>query len=487
MEAGKLARIAWILAALHAALALGYALVTPYREGGYLRFQGRAYAADIGAPDERQHANYVRHLANGEGFPVLNTDPSAPGAYENYQAHQPPSFYVLGSLVARVGGLDLETRAGGLALRFLNCLIGAGGVLGVFYFALWGLRKPEIAVGAAAFAALLPMNAALSGAISNDPLLFALGSWTLALAARALREGFTLKGSLGIGLMMGLGFLTKTTAIALWPAVAFGIYTATKQTPSPFSSREKSEGAGSEGSPAPAAATKRGKKFEEAAARTDLVSPATAALLALALPILMAAPWWLRNQQLYGDPLAMKAFSAAFVGSPQAAEFIKIVGPVDYWITGAQSGTGVVWWTLRSFFGAFGYMDIFYPSGLYAALSAGLLAVLAGRYLARGDSDLAGSSAVRAMGAVLFTVVLALFLRFNAQYFQGQARYLLPAIAPIAATIGIGVWGLARKRPAVGIASLALILVALDVYTLVRLPSEFDDRLGPPPIAGRGP
>ncbi len=65
--------------------------MTPYRSGGVLLGQrdpatGQPQqVSDVGAPDERQHANYTLKLVRGEGFPVL--DPNDPNLIENYQAH----------------------------------------------------------------------------------------------------------------------------------------------------------------------------------------------------------------------------------------------------------------------------------------------------------------------------------------------------------------------------------------------------------------
>ena len=67
----------WLLAALvagHIVLSLLYAARTPYRQAGVLLHQNRAAVQDVGAPDERQHANYVQHLIDGRGFPAFNPD-----------------------------------------------------------------------------------------------------------------------------------------------------------------------------------------------------------------------------------------------------------------------------------------------------------------------------------------------------------------------------------------------------------------------------
>jgi 4-amino-4-deoxy-L-arabinose transferase-like glycosyltransferase len=417
------------LALLHIALAFLYASRTPYREAGVLLNQGRAMAPDIGAPDERQHVNMIARLATGKGFAVLgdkNEDP-----YENYQAHQPPLYYVLGAAWSKLGPADQFTAPGsGVWLRLLNSLIGAAAVVGVFFLALWASKSESIALAAMAFAALLPMNVALSGAISNDPLLFALCTWATALMVRAIEREWPVKDAVLIGVLMGLASLTKTTAIALIPVLLTALYGSRAASP-----------------------------------KSLLRVGATAIVLAVLLPL----PWWLRNQSLYGDPLALKAFNEAFAGSPQAAMFINELGAATYW------KDWVGWWTARSFIGVFGYMDIFLPNETYTALLVLLgLAMTAGIvWLAKHPSQ--PNARMRWPIWVLVGVIIVLFLRFNAQFFQGQARYLFPAIGGFGLMAGAAAGWLKPKF--LGAAILALGLIALNVQILQNLPAEFSRRV----------
>lgn len=456
-------RVRWIvigLALLHGALAIWFASVTPYRSSGILRFQNGTPVPDVGAPDERQHANYVQHLLDGKGLPVLVweiPDPANPGQTrrnpdlgESYQAHQPPLFYILEAAWAKVADVSNVGDASGIRLRWLNALIGAVGVLGVYWLAFWGRRNQAVAVGAAAFAALLPMNLALSGAISNDPLLFALCTWTLALTVRSLREGWSLPRSVLIGVLAGLAILTKTTAVALLPILLLALWLG----------KREGKGAG--------------------------IKQVAAATLAIAL---FALPWWLRNHSLYGDPLALKAFSEAFVGSPSPGSLSTLfdaLGPeglpgwIKYWTGYNDIGLGVGWWTLRSFFGVFGYMDIFLHSRLYLALSLMLGALLIAAWLPDRSEEARDARAPRLVGIGFFVLVLLFFLRFNTQYFQAQARYLLPAIGPISVAVGIGAVRLGKAKPWIAVGLIVGILFALDVGILSWLPGEFERRLATP-------
>lgn len=416
------------LVCLHFILACLYATRTPYRQAGVLKYQGRAPAADIGAPDERQHANYVFHLVEGKGIPVF--DPSDPNLYETYQSHQPPLYYGVAMVAAKLGGMKTPEDARGL--RFLNCLIGSAGVLGVYFAALWGFRRNSWAVASAAFAGLLPMNVALSGAISNDPLLFALLSWGLAVLFLCLRDSWTLKRSVLLGLIAGCAVLTKTTGVALVPAILVGAFWSKSSRPCWGS------------------------------------AAATVAIFAC-----LALPWWMRNTELYGDPLAIKAFGEAFKGSAQAATFIQAFGAPAYWTD------WVGWWTARSLLGAFGYMDIFLSDGLYRVWIGVLLLMFGLGSVALKRSRPADSAPALAATSVLLAVVLVLFLRFNSQYFQGQARYLLPAIAPLSLFATAAVLALKPTSQRVSLGALSAILLALNLYVLSILPAEFAARMPP--------
>lgn len=424
-----------IIATLHLVFALIYASVTPYRQGGAILGQRGAYAADIGAPDERQHANYVARIAHGEGIPVFN--PKDPNLYDNYQAHQPPLYYLLAGTWAKAIGADATKGEDGVKVRALNTIIGASTVLAVYCLALWGLGSSTTALGAATMVAFLPMNCALSGAISNDPLLISLCTWTLAFATRGVRDGWCAKIATLCGLLTALAILTKTTGVALLPVLLV------------------------------AALMRRPKPLEFAA---------------VLLPILVfVTPWWMRNQSLYGDPLAIGAFNQAFTGSPQASQLISVLGASTYW------GEWVGWWTARSFVGVFGYMDIWLTNtgtrnganGLYQIvllmLGIGILGWIGA--LAKAAST---ERRVLMLNLAFGVIVLLLFARFNAQYFQAQARYLFPALGPVALAVAAGYTSLLQKRPQLLLVIIAAPLLLANLFALSKLPSEFAIRLQPP-------
>ncbi|MCU0315348.1 MAG: glycosyltransferase family 39 protein [Fimbriimonadaceae bacterium] len=411
-----------LLLAAFLGLSVAYSTATPYRTPGVLAFQRGpdglpARVPDVGAPDERQHANYISHLLQGKGFPVLR--PGSADLGETYQSHQPPLYYLLAAGWAKVAGLDPTLSSAGVPLRLLNSLVGLATLLGIYFLVFWGTGKRSVANAATAFAALLPMFVALHGAVSNDPLLFCLCTWVLALCVKGSVQHWSLRLSVGIGFLVGLALLTKTSALALVPLLLVALYLAHRQeTP--------------EDRPTPLAMA-----------------------IAILLPLVIFAPWALRNFGLYGDFLAISAFNQAFVGSPQAAGFIEMAGPVGYWTQ------WVGWWTGRSLVGFFGYMDIqlfeslgldsnrqgaFYSLVLAIFGFATLFWFVKSKDLAEEDPSPASLLPLQVLSGLLAILTLVLFVRFNLQYFQGQARYLFLAIGPLALWVGGGVCGVMKGR-----------------------------------------
>ncbi|HTQ11599.1 MAG TPA: glycosyltransferase family 39 protein [Fimbriimonadaceae bacterium] len=447
--------VALLIAIVHAVFAIVYASETPYRTPGRILIYGGTQAPDIGAPDERQHANYIQTLLDSNGFPVFA--PGGPNAGEHYEDHQPPLFYLAEAGFAKILGISSVEDPVAARLRWLNALFGALTVLGVYALGVWGLGRFDVALGACAITAFLPMNCALSGAISNDPLLFAICTWTLAVCALAVRQGWSMKLAILAGVLAGLGILTKTTAVALLPILLLAILLPQKRRPT----------------------------YGMAA-------------IALFLVLVLAGPWLIRNQRLYGDPLALKAFNQAFTGSRQKVDQVAQIEyedqrlgieanpQVQYW------RDWVGWWTARSFFGVFGYMDIWLnengspyqslrtpqepPNIAYRVLLAiSLILFLAwlGSFFLPEWKE---ARPVQLLNAAFLAIVMLLFIRFNMQYFQGQGRYLYPAIGPIAIALSVGCFVLLRNRGAVAVAAMAMLLLLVNVYAVAKLPDDFARR-----------
>ncbi len=439
MDSKKIRLLLAAIVLMHLTLAYLFASQTPFRQAGILLSQARdpetglhPKIGDVGAPDERQHVNYIRRLANHQGLPVFN--PKDPNLYENYQSHQPPVFYSIGAVWASILDAPAEDTFG-RSVRYLNILFGGCTVIAVFFLGKFSFDE-RTGLLASCWVAVLPMFCALSGAVSNDPLLFLLCTIELALVAYGLRHGCTLHTTVAMALVLGLALWTKTTSVALLPAMVVAIAAARKK------------------------------------------SDAKYLLIATLSGLVMILPWWLRNQNLYGDPLALKAFDDAFVGTAQAASFVQGYGLFGYLVN------WVGWWTARSFFGIFGYMDIAMnekglpgancPNTLYRLLLVGTIVAILGYFLA--PQSKIKSDVVQWVNLTFGFVILALFLKFNMHYFQAQARYLYPAIGPIAVAFSAGLLHLTKGRFKVAAAITVLIFGSVTIYAGTSLSDAFRQR-----------
>lgn len=461
-------KLAWLfailVAVLHIVLAGAFAAQTPFLTPGRVFSQGGGpngvETIDIGAPDELQHVVQAARIVRGEFFPVLKA--GDPRLDFTYQSHQPPLFYSLAAgwmnathnnsapafadfVLTRgtdetlrvlkqpdwaaIGSSKAQIQGQGFMLRMLNALIGGLGILGVFALALWSVNRTDVAIAAALFAALLPMNAALSGSVSNDPLLICLCTWACAYLVRGATDCGCWGVWLAAGFLTGLAFLTKTSALALVPVWFVAMWIG------------------------------RGQK---------MIRP----IAGIALAVTLGGVWWIRNMQVYGDPLAMGVFNEAFQGrSPLASDLIARLGAGTYWKAVAEI-------TAYSFVGVFSYMDIYLPTTLYYTCFGILLLAVIGFFV---GFRLEGSGFGEAKPALwiasaLLGCVFLLFIQFNLKYYQGQARYLLPALGPLSSFLGMGVT-FGRQKAVLPVAILALFMLALDAASLKELGPGFEARV----------
>ncbi len=383
------------------------------------------------APDEPAHFNYVRQVAadplelpqiqagdwpnerlqhlKATGFPA-----GEPITGIEYEDHQAPAWYYLASPVLAVAHGTDEDRL--RALRLLNVLIGAVGLWLIWRLVRFGWPDdPVLALGAAGFAAFLPMRLTIVAAAGNDPLAEAVSTAGIWLAvARASGQLSHRRWTWGGGVLLGLALLVKVSAYALALILAAGELLAW---------------------------WRRGR-FGTALAATTVLQ-----LWGVGLAI--ALPWFLRNSHVYGagDWLGRAAHDRVVVGQPTTADWIARFG----WVGGPDALLNrMATWTFESFWGVFGWMGVFLDQRLYLALAVASLLALAGlvAYLVR----LARSQAPRRERAIPTVVILGLsvatslagYLWWNLSFVQHQGRYLFPALAAIATFFHLGLRQLAH-------------------------------------------
>lgn len=189
-------------------------------------------------PDEPGHIIYVRSLAMDGRFPTLThgeeENAYLPGAARTHESHQPPLYYVAAAVVWRAfsrlpeqtvtfadqTGAEQRFLVPGAVrpVRLLSVAFGALALLLTWATARTVFpRRPELWLAGLALTAFTPMFTYVNGVINNDSLLTVAFAATAWLWARMVRFGATPKDVLLLGAIVGLAMNAKETAVALVP------------------------------------------------------------------------------------------------------------------------------------------------------------------------------------------------------------------------------------------------------------------------------
>ncbi|MBK8902302.1 MAG: glycosyltransferase family 39 protein [Anaerolineaceae bacterium] len=422
---------------------------------------GGLYTAQVPpwqAPDEPAHYNYVRQLADGR-FPIM-----APGDYDQayldeirearfaphysveaieYEDWQPPLYYLL------LTPIYLLTDGSLLALRLVSLLLGAGVIFLAYQTARLLFPQAEwVAWSTAVFVAFIPQHVAMLASVNNDSLSELLIALLLYLTLRwVTRDGIRKLGDdrgwlIGLGLVLGLGFLTKATVYLMAPVLAVVLlwqYWGTWQ-----------------------------RLFQ-------------AGVLLFAPAFMLGAMWWVRNIVVYGglDVLGKAAHDAVVVGQPRTVEWVS-----QYGLDGTVQRFFQT--TFNSFWGQFGWMAVpmNQPRAIYILLLALVVAAVLGLLLYRFTTPQVPVQFRSRLPVLIlwliFLLTAAIHVGYNVTFVQHQGRYLFPALIPIALgiSLGLGTWLLLVERPfrrerplLVNYFPLGMgtALVLLDLFALFRL------------------
>ncbi len=397
-------------------------------------------------PDEPAHYNYVRSLAQGDGFPVLErgdydqaylealTSEGFPSDLPieplEYEDHQPPLYYVLATPIYLAFGGAL------LPLRLISVTLGAG-LLVVAFRAIRTVipNRPWLASAAAGFIAFIPQHVAMTAGVNNDVLAELVVAGTLWASVAYLGEAKTQPWHIGV--LVGIALLTKTTAY-----VVVGV--------------------------AAGAVALRWKRDEVS------LGWAVGQLAQILLPaVVISAPWLIRNAMIYGwsDPLGLAQHKAVVESQPRSSEWMALYGF-------AGLLRRLIRTTFQSFWGQFGWMALPLPTWIYGSLLALSLLLGAGfvGWLVGTDGRRAvGEPVCRRLSLLALSALLTLmaFLWYNLTFVQHQGRYLFPALIPLSTAAVLGLRTLATLLPRQVRPWTLLILVGglatLDLYCLWKV------------------
>lgn len=396
-------------------------------------------------PDEPAHYNYIAQIARGGCCPViqmgdwdaayldrLKSARFAPDLLSElgsvqYEDHQPPLYYLLQTPLFTLTGGSLT------ALRLFSVVMGAGIVCCVYALGL--LVMPQLrqaALAAAALVAFLPQHVAVLASVNNDALA------NLLIAAVLLACVLYLRGRdiqpWQIGLLVGLGLLTKVSALFIGGVAGLCIL---------------------------------GRWWSQRHDGARLLRP----LLAFALPaLLLGGLWWARSVSVYGFPdvFGLRQHDLVVAGQPRTAELIAQIGFPAYLERALTT-------TFQSFWGQFGWMALPMPGWIYTLIGLLLLACLIGllwaAWSARRSPPESGWGTVGMLGLVVLLAVLA-YAYYNTEFLQFQGRYMYTGLVPFALGLALGLDSLRermlRRWPWLTVLPFALFAL-LDVYLLWRV------------------
>ncbi len=321
------------------------------------------------AVDEIRHFRYVRYLTLNRALPPVSAESS-----RELQAHHPPLYYALAALITAPvqsdAGPDYAPPANpfwgfryfepstdnknqylhspderwqftGATLivylgRWLSMLFGLGTVLMAYRLGRTLFPdRPGLALGAMAFVAFNPMFLHGSASLNNDTAVAFFGSWAIVESAAIAQLGPTTRRSANLGIALGLGILSKASALPLLLVAAAAFVAAW---------------------------------FYHKRHRRTLAN----ALITFLLITIFTGWWFARNYTQTGDLMGLRDYQSAWVGEADRARLIRE----------ALSGLPYAWTT---FWARFDYGQVVLPGWVYGSL--GVVCALAAIGLIRARRE----------------------------------------------------------------------------------------------------
>ena len=365
-------------------------------------------------PDEAAHWDNIRLISTTKRLPVFVPPPGrAPlpenvissikratgmtelpeGALSRDEAHQPPMFYLLATILKVLGG-DF------LVIRLLSAVLAG---LTVAYCCKWvGTNVGDDYVRPlGALLCVLPVQAQLGGAVSNDALTHLLCAVIIGETISIFRSPNVSVRSLVLLLVtIAAGLYTKLTVLQLLPWLVI-VALVWKQRDGGLSIKFLSQ----------------------------------LGLVLVGVGIL-TAPMWLRNLSLYADPLARTIYVATGPNfSPADIEKVAGWSHADYIRQVAVRSLASFWYFVHPNTPLSRFAGEPLPFvGIMLVITPALVGIT------RAFRDPQNRVNVPLMSALLLVpiVIMPFYYAFISQVFQAQGRYFLPALLPISVLTIVG-------------------------------------------------
>ncbi|MFO8081364.1 MAG: DUF2142 domain-containing protein, partial [Armatimonadota bacterium] len=322
-------------------------------------------------------------------------------------------------------------------------------------------ERPWVAATVAAFMAAQPMYVHITSSVGNDPPATVAVGFILLLTLLILRHGLTVRRCALLGLALGLGALTKTTAIAVLPIALLGVIWAVGRRHEP--------------EPGETYLTDWARRV----AAIDWIPALKGLGTALGVAALVAGWWYARNAVLYGSI------------SPFPANVEKQV-PWEAYLVRPDLLAGILGialpMTFRNFWAGFAWTNIAAPAWVYWALLAIVAAALPGLVMLVVDAkrDRLGWSLAQVRGVWLLIFAKALLGLAVLWYILtidlgggSQGRYMFPVLGAMALLWTIGVGRLIPEKPRRWLpAVVGVAMLAFNLWCLLGLVIPFYRAMG---------
>ena len=404
--------------------------------------------------DEQWHYPFVKHVADGHGLPIQQAPPAHNVARQ--EGSQPPLYYLAAGLItswidtseprptiwvnphARIGipgavgnknmAIHSEVeqfpyRGSVLAVhvaRILSIILAAVAVVGNYLVVLQILPgwKPMATVTAAA-GAFIPSFVFVSASVNNDNLVNAVAPFVLLTAVGVVRRGCTRRRAVKLGVLLGIGALSKLSALGLLPLAGLALLCDGHRSRSVRRVVENG-------------------------------------MITFGIAAIISGWWYVRNLVLYNEPLGIE-------------RMLDVAGRRSLTVSGFVAeleGLKFNFWAL------FGGVNVLADPFVYDVLL--VVTVLAGigliQWIARrGWREQPTDLVSLICGLVWLATISVSFARWTSMTQATQGRLIYPALAICALLLTTGLYALAPRRlgPKAALSGPALLAGGLFVLSAV--------------------